>query len=171
VRDDVYTAVGQLVAAGHRDTMTIPQVAERAGVNPTSIYRRWGTIETLCAEVAVHALTEDDDLPDTGTLAGDLDAWAAIIADDIERPHRLVYLRALVSSRHGMIDTCPCWNQRLTQAELMTERARQRGESTPSAAQVVDHVIAPLYHHAVFGLSGGRDYAATLVSDLLAIGR
>ena len=169
VRDDVYAAVGKLAGEGQLDTLTIPQVAERAGVNPTTIYRRWGSIEALCAEVAVAALTADEDLPDTGTLAGDLAIWAAIIAADIERPARLVYLRALVASRTGLVPDCPCWEQRRSQAELMLTRARERGERTPSAMQVLDHVVAPLYHHAVFGLPGGRAYAERLVSDLLAI--
>ncbi|MFI6448017.1 helix-turn-helix domain-containing protein [Kitasatospora sp. NPDC050543] len=31
--------------------LTIPAVAERAGVNPTTIYRRWGTPQALLAEV------------------------------------------------------------------------------------------------------------------------
>lgn len=169
VRDAVYTAVGQLVGEGQRDTMTIPQVAERAGVNPTSVYRRWGSIETLLAEVAVAALTEEESLPDTGTIAGDLETWAAVIADDIFQPGRMLYLRALVFSRSGLVEACPCWDQRIRQAEQMITRARRRGERTPSARQVVDHVVAPLYHHAVFGLAGGADYAASLVSDVFAM--
>ena len=47
VQSAVFTAVGQLVGAGQRETMTIPQVADLAGVNPTSIYRRWGSIDAL----------------------------------------------------------------------------------------------------------------------------
>lgn len=169
VRDAVYTAVGQLVGEGHRDTMTIPQVAERAGVNPTSIYRRWGGIEALLEEVAVAALTQDQPLPDTGTIAGDLQAWAAIIAADIARPARVIYLRAMVAARGVLIEACPCTELRVRQAEQMIERARQRGERTPTSRQVVDHIIAPLYHHAVFGLAAGPDYAATLVSDVFAM--
>lgn len=171
VRDAVYTAVGQLVGEGQRDTMTIPQVAERAGVNPTSIYRRWGSIEALLEEVAVAALTQDEPLPDTGTIAGDLQAWAAIIADDIGRPARIVYLRAMVSARSVLVDSCPCWDLRIRQAEQMIERARRRGERAPTPRQVVDHVIAPLYHHAVFGLAVSRDYAAALVADVFAMCR
>lgn len=170
VRDAVYTAVGELVGEGHRDTMTIPQVAERADVNPTSVYRRWGSIDALLGEVAVAALTEDDSLPDTGTFAGDLRAWATAIAEDIFRAERMVYLRAL-ASRSGFDDRCPCWDHRLRQAEQMAGRARDRGERVPTPRQVVDHVVAPLYHHAVFGLPGGAAYAAELVSDVFALAR
>jgi len=169
VRDAVYAAVGQLVGEGQRDTMTIPQVAEQAEVNPTSIYRRWGTIEALLEEVAIAALTQDETLPDTGTIEGDLQAWATIIAADISRPARIIYLRAMTAAREVQVDSCPCWDQRAVQAGQMIERAAARGERTPSARQIVDHVIAPLYHHAVFGLACSADYAQTLVTDVLAM--
>lgn len=165
VRDSVHSAVGRLIGQGHQATLTIPQIAREAGVNPTSIYRRWGSVETLCAEVAVAVLTDDDQLPDTGSLREDLTIWAESIANDVEA--RAVYLRALASSRTGFLDACPCWEQRLAQAELMTTRARRRAESAPSAQQVVDHIVAPLYHHAVFALPGGPRYAQALVGDLL----
>ncbi|NMO03424.1 TetR/AcrR family transcriptional regulator [Gordonia sp. TBRC 11910] len=171
VRDTVYRAVGTLVSEGHRETMTIPQVAEAAGVNATSIYRRWGTIDVLLEEVAVAALTRDEPLPDTGTLVGDLSEWAAIIAADITQPHRRSYLRAMVAARDGIVEGCPCWAIRTTQAAEMIDRAEQRGEATPQVRQVLDHVIAPLYHHAVFGLPIDEAYARLLVSDVLTMGR
>jgi AcrR family transcriptional regulator len=168
VQDAVYAAVGELVGEGHpNEAMTIPQIAERAGVNPTSIYRRWGSIEALLEEVAVTALTEDDSLPDTGTIAGDLTIWAEAIAENIGRPARIVYLRAMASAREIQVELCPCLELRSRQAKLMIERARDRGEDTPTARQVVDHIVAPLYYYAVFGMALGPDRAATLVADLL----
>jgi AcrR family transcriptional regulator len=169
VRDAIYTAVGELVGEGERDSMTIPQVAERAGVNPTSIYRRWRTIDALLEEVAVAALTADEPLPDTGTIVGDLTAWAAIIAADISRPARILYLRAMASARGYHVDTCPCWDSRVGQAQEMITRAAGRGEKTPTARQVVDHIVAPLYHHAIFGLEVTSDYSGTLVADVFSM--
>ncbi|WP_238421796.1 TetR/AcrR family transcriptional regulator [Gordonia sp. 'Campus'] len=169
VQSAVYTAVGQLVGAGSRETMTIPEVAELAGVNPTSIYRRWGTIDTLLGEVAVAALTQGEPLPDTGTLVDDLSEWAQIIAADIGRPKRRAYLRAMVAARDELVDVCPCWEIRREQAEQMIARARGREESTPSVRQVLDHVIAPLYHHAVFGLPIDDDHVSALIADVLSM--
>jgi AcrR family transcriptional regulator len=169
VRNAVYTAVGQLVGEGRREGMTIPQVAERAGVNPTSIYRRWGSIDALLAQVAVATLTGDEPLPDTGTIAGDLRAWARVIAADIARPERTAYLRAMISARTELVAPCPCTQQRAEQAESMLARARERGESGPTTAQVLDHVIAPLYHHVAFGLPVDEPYADALVRDVLAL--
>lgn len=167
VQSAVYSAVGTLVGSGHRETMTIPQVAELAGVNPTSIYRRWGTISALLEEVAVAALTRGEPLPDSGSLAGDLAAWARIIADDISRPKRSAYLRAMVSARDGLVGVCPCWEVRREQAREMIDRAAARGEHVLTVEQVLDHVNAPLYHHAVFGLPVDADYATRLAADAM----
>ena len=169
VLDAIYTAVGQLMAEGKPDRITIPMVAERAGVNPTSIYRRWSHIDGLLEEVAVAVLTRDgDQLPDTGTIVGDLGAWARLVADDIARPQRTRYLKALASARDDTVD-CQCWADRRGQAAIMLGRARDRGEATPTEDQVVDHIIAPLYHHAVFGLQVDQAYADRLVADVLAM--
>lgn len=169
VRDAVYTAVGQLMGEGKADRITIPLLANRAGVNPTSIYRRWGDLDTLLEEVAVAALTKDgDEPPDTGSLRGDLSAWARIVVDDITQPRRTRYLRAMTAARDEVV-TCPCWEQRRRQAKLMLDRARARGERVPTEQQVLHHVIAPMYHHVVFGLRADRDYADQLVNDVLAM--
>ncbi|MXP23883.1 TetR family transcriptional regulator [Gordonia sp. HNM0687] len=167
VQSAVYAAVGQLVGAGKRETMTIPEVAETAGVNPTSIYRRWGSIETLLGEVAVAALTQGEPLPDAGVLDDDLAEWSRIISADIGRPKRRAYLRAMVFARNDVVEECPCWEIRRDQAEQMVGRAAQRGEPAPSVQQILDHVIAPLYHHAVFGLGLDDTYAETLAADVM----
>ncbi|MCR5977462.1 TetR family transcriptional regulator [Gordonia jinghuaiqii] len=169
VQSAVYAAVGQLVGAGQRDTMTIPEVADLAGVNPTSIYRRWGSIDNLLGEVAVAALTQGEPLPDNGALDADLAEWAQIIAADIGRPKRRAYLRAMVAARDGLVEVCPCWEIRREQAAEMIERAQARGETTPTVQQLLDHVIAPLYHHAVFGLALDSDYVSVLIGDVLSM--
>jgi len=169
VLDAIYTAVGQLMAEGKPDRITIPMVADRAGVNPTSIYRRWPDIDDLLEEVAVAVLTrEGDQMPDTGSIAGDLRTWARMVAADISRPQRTRYLKALASARDG-VGECQCWADRLDQAAILRHRAEERGEATPTADQIVDHIIAPLYHHAVFGQPVDQQYADRLVGDVLAM--
>jgi len=173
VQDAVHSAVGELMGTMRPDQITIPMVAERAGVNPTSVYRRWGDIDALLEEVAVAAFTGDDEtLPDTGSLEGDLREWATVIADDIVRPHRSRYLRAMTAARDGVLDDgCPCWTARREQVAEMISRARVRDERTPSVEQVMLHVIAPLYHHVVFALPVDAALAGRLVDDVLAMGR
>jgi len=167
----IYRSVGELVGEG-ADKITFPVIAERAGVNPTTLYRRWEDVNALLEEVAVAALTrEGESLPDTGSLQEDLTQWAMIIARDITRPNRARYLRAMVSARGDIVSSCPVTETRREQASAMVRRAGERGEATPTVAQILDHIIAPLYHHVVFALQVDDDYARQLVRDVLAMVR
>jgi len=167
----IYTAVAGLMAE-QADKISFPLIAERAGVNPTTLYRRWPDVNTLLEEVAVAALTRDGDaIPDTGSLPKDLTTWAGIIAEDISRPQRIRYLRAMVAARVDIIATCPVMETRRQQATEIVHRAKTRGEPTPTITQILDHVISPLYHHIAFALPVDQRFARRLVRDVLAMAR
>jgi AcrR family transcriptional regulator len=167
----IYTSVGELVGEGV-EKITFPVIAERAGVNPTTLYRRWEDVNALLEEVAVAALTRHgESVPDTGSLEEDLTEWATIIANDITRPKRARYLRAMVSARVEIVSNCPVTERRREQATEIVNRASERGETTPTVAQILDHVVAPLYYRVVFALEVDRDYARRLVGDVLAMAR
>lgn len=55
------------------------------------------------------------------------------------------------------------------QTSGMVSRATEPGETTPTAAQILDHVVAPLYYCVVFALPVAPDYARRLVRDVLAM--
>jgi AcrR family transcriptional regulator len=69
-------AVEELVAERGSEAITIPMVAERAGVNHSSIYRRWGDARTMINDLATYRLDPERGLPDSGNLRDDLAAWA-----------------------------------------------------------------------------------------------
>jgi AcrR family transcriptional regulator len=58
------------------DNLSIEDVAERACVNKTTIYRRWPTPEHLAHAALVCAAEAHSSAPDTGSLRGDLRAFA-----------------------------------------------------------------------------------------------
>lgn len=167
----IHTSVGELVGEGV-DKITFPVVAERAGVTPTTLYRRWPDVNALLEEVAVAALTrEGESAPDTGSLDEDLTQWALAIVHDIGRPERARFLRAMVSSRVEIVASCAVTDRRGEQATEVVRRAVERGEAAPTVPQILDHVIAPLYHHVVFALPVDEAYARQLVRDVLAMVR
>src|SRR5438270_13457897 len=55
--------------------LTMLGVIERAGVSSASLYRRWRTKEELVI-AALESVTVDEVTDDTGSLAGDLAAFA-----------------------------------------------------------------------------------------------
>jgi AcrR family transcriptional regulator len=79
VRTVLDVTLSQLAEVGF-EPLTIPDVAERAGVNKTSIYRRWPSKADLVRDALAIAMNHVDDPPNTGELRGDLIALARTVA-------------------------------------------------------------------------------------------
>ena len=76
VQESIHSAVRDLLQTQDRATLTVPQIAARAGVTPSTIYRRWGDLAALLADVAIARMRPDSEPANTGSLRGDLRAWA-----------------------------------------------------------------------------------------------
>lgn len=63
-------ALAELAVNGYAE-LRVDDVAERAGVNKTTVYRRWPTKAALVG-AALATFSDDDELPDSGSLRGDL---------------------------------------------------------------------------------------------------
>jgi AcrR family transcriptional regulator len=176
VRAVVFDAVEALLRERPGDIPSIPEVAERSGVNKTSLYRRWGDIRTLLAEVAVDRLIRDQPIPTIGSVHDNLTAWAISIARTIGDQHSLSLLRIMtmapeVASTPGDIMKTPL-GRRLAELQAMLERGRDRGETVPTVGDVIEIVLSPLYMHALFlGPIEEPDTAARLVDRLFLLTR
>src|SRR3954468_7907182 len=96
VQAAVHEATVDLLALHGRAELTVPMIAARAGVTPSTIYRRWGDLAELLADVAVECLRPDTEPLDTGSVAGDLHAWAEQYADEMSSSVGLSMLRDVV---------------------------------------------------------------------------
>ena len=83
VSNAIRTAVGELVAEKGSERVTIPMVAERAGVNPTTVYRRWPDAATMINDLATYRLDPDRPLPNIGDLRSDIVAWAGEVPEPL----------------------------------------------------------------------------------------
>jgi AcrR family transcriptional regulator len=147
-------------------------IAERAGIAVTSLYRRWGDVRVLLMEVAVEQLMRERPLPDTGSLRGDLRAWARTIAANLGSREGSAFFRAFVATAmpagaDGSARTAAL-NPRIEQIATMLERARQRGETVPTVAEVLDHLLAPIYMRTLFGAAADEGIAEQLADRLIA---
>lgn len=166
----VRTALEELVAEQGRERVTVPAVAERAGVSASSIYRRWGDLQGLLAETATHRLDPNRPLPDTGTLRADLEAWARELIEHLSRPCNTSLLKAAAALTNGNSDT-DCLRNRRREALTLVEQAHARGERAPEPQQVIDHLIAPIVFRLVFGGDGVQpELAGRLVDELFVLG-
>ncbi|NDZ80550.1 TetR/AcrR family transcriptional regulator [Streptomyces sp. SID10853] len=193
----VHEAVRDLIAERGRDGFTGRDVAERAGVHEATLYRRWGTLDNLVLDVAasVAQLNEKSPIPDTGSLRGDLLAWAGAIVDDVSRPEGLALLRTVLAVRtdssagqgrgrgdgqnDGRGDGGDGQDRQLTDflsaravvVQQALDRAADRGEAVPELTTVFDHFLAPLYLRAIFGYCDPAHDLDGLVDLTLGVAR
>lgn len=172
VRAAVHQAVTDLISERGYGEFSVGDVAARAGVADSSIYRRWGSLEALLTDVALARLNARSPMPDTGSLAGDLRTYAANVAREITGPDGLALLRLAVAlsgkGQQGQQAGDDLRAERTRQLQSMLDRARERGEDAPDVFDVLDHVLAPMYVRVLFGMSPlTPDYVDGLVDRLL----
>src|ERR1700752_1921190 len=86
VRAAVLRATLEAMAEHGPGGVTISEIARRAGVHATSVQRRWGTTENVMLDAMLTRSQEQLPVPDTGTLRGDLIAFARLIAAYLATP-------------------------------------------------------------------------------------
>jgi AcrR family transcriptional regulator len=171
VKAVVFDAADALLAEKKPSEVTMVDIAERAGVAATSLYRRWGDVQALLMDVATDRLMRDAPLPNTGTLRGDLLTWAKSVATSLATPEGSIFVRVFLATAPTPETNAAARGaalvRRRDEIEAMLERARQRGEPAPHVNEVIDYILAPLYLRMLFGAPEGESYAAVLVDRLL----
>ncbi|MFB7653330.1 MULTISPECIES: TetR/AcrR family transcriptional regulator [unclassified Streptomyces] len=168
VQASVHAAVRELASEVGRDALTVPMVAQRAGVTPSTIYRRWGDLQELLSDVAVERLRPEAAPEDIGDLSADLTAWAEQFLDEMASPSGRAYIRdALLGDPDGS-NAGQCSAYAAEQIDVILTRATARGERTPDTETVVDHVVAPLMYRILFRPTGlDAAHARRLVATVL----
>ncbi len=154
VQAAVHQAVRDLTALHGREALTIPQIAVQAGVTPSTIYRRWGDLAELLADVSLERMRDETGPPDTGSFRGDLLAWGEQFLEEMSSgPGRQMLKDVLSASGYGD-GSAPCQCLQITagQVTVMVERARSRGQVTPSVDCVLDTVVAPIIYRLLMGV-------------------
>jgi AcrR family transcriptional regulator len=151
VRTNVLDATAQLLAEQGYDALRIDEVAARAGVHKTTVYRRWPTKAELVVAMVDARSAERVPVPDLGSLEADLRAFASSIVDNLVHHGGAVVARALVGAAGTAPDlraaAAAFWARRFGLAAEMIDRARDRGEvaSDTAADAVIEALIGPLF--------------------------
>ncbi|MBH5338792.1 TetR/AcrR family transcriptional regulator [Streptomyces pactum] len=168
VQAAVHSAVRELLAEVGRDALTVPMVAQRADVTPSTIYRRWGDLTELLSDVAVERLRPDGEPEDHGDLRSDLTAWAEQFLDEMASGSGRAYTRdALLGDPDGS-NAGQCSAYAAEQINTILARAVRRGENPPDVETAMDRIVAPMMYRILFRPDGlDTAYARRLVTDLL----
>jgi AcrR family transcriptional regulator len=143
--------VAELIEHGYAG-LTVEGVAARAGVNKTTLYRRWGGRNALIVDAVEAFAAAEARVPDSGDIEEDLRLWARSILATLTGPVSGALVRAVFGGagdspqvhqlRHRF------WLTRSALVMPMVQRAIERGQLPPGTAadEVIRHVGAPLYY-------------------------
>lgn len=96
---DVFAAAIEVFAERGYGAFSIDEVATRAGVNKTTVYRRWPTKGALVSAALLDLRAADDATPDTGELAKDLELLLLHKAELMATPRGRGIRRAIFMGR------------------------------------------------------------------------
>ncbi|MFJ9674420.1 TetR/AcrR family transcriptional regulator [Streptomyces sp. NPDC101221] len=98
VREAVLQAAGDTLATEGFDMLDLGEIARRAGVGKTTVYRRWGSPGGLAADLLADMAEQSLPRADTGSLEEDLRANARLVVRTLNDPRQGRLFRALIAA-------------------------------------------------------------------------
>lgn len=173
IQQAVHTSARKLLEQRERAEITVPMIATDAGVTPSTIYRRWGDINEVFADVSIERLRPDADPRETGSLRGDLTAWAQEYLEEMSAPVGRASLRDVLMSddqTHAPDGTKKFKCAFFCRAQIDVILARWPEAVAVKGDSVVDHVVAPIIYRILFDLEPlSQQRVAELVDQALAL--
>ena len=156
----------------------LERVAARAGVAKTTIYRRWGSLEGLLADLMAEQAAQEIPVPDEGDLGSDLRALARDAVASVRDPA----VRAALASIVAAAVQGPAAREVLTRflagrtatMTVIVDRAVRRGEvpAGTDAAGIIRTVTALIYYRLfIAGEQAGEDLADSAAAIAAAAAR
>ncbi len=152
IEQAVLAAAHEELAAKGWAGFAMTEVAKRAGVHVTTLYRRWESPEQLAFAVALAGAEVGLPVPDTGSLAGDLTRFLSLLDAYLDTPLGAALLAALTAGTpadEAVLERF--WSARMAVAGAIITRAQTRGEipATAQAEEAITLAIAPLYFERI----------------------
>jgi AcrR family transcriptional regulator len=176
VRADVLAAVSELLDEVGYDNLSVEDVAARADVHKTTVYRRWPSKPELVFDAVGVQSARAVPVPDTGTLLGDLKAFARAIVANIGTKGGARRGRSIVAaaaSSDQLADNMHAfWAERFAIANAIVERAIERNELAPEADPnlIIETLIGPLWVRLLLTDKPITNNLADRVAELVATG-
>ncbi|WP_058043463.1 TetR/AcrR family transcriptional regulator [Streptomyces roseifaciens] len=152
VRAAVLQAAGDALAEGGLSGLDLADVARRADVGRTTVYRRWGTPAALVADLLADMAEQSLPRARTGTLQGDLRTNARLVQRTLADPRQGALFKAVIAAATCNDEAASAlrlfYATRVTEWEPCVREAVERGElpEGTDTREVVRAVSAPLYY-------------------------
>ncbi|MFB6817481.1 TetR/AcrR family transcriptional regulator [Streptomyces sp. NPDC056347] len=152
VRDSVLRAAGDALAEHGFDRLDLSDVARRAEVGKTTVYRRWSTPTGLIADLLDDMAEQSSPRTATGSLAEDLRANARLVVDTLTDPRQGALFKAVIAAATCDPRTAKALHRfyaiRIEEWSGCVAEAVERGElpAGTDPGEVIRAVSAPLYY-------------------------
>ncbi|GAB2819475.1 TetR-like C-terminal domain-containing protein [Actinoallomurus bryophytorum] len=152
VRTAVLRAAGDALAEQGFDHLDLADVARRADVGKTTVYRRWGSVTGLVADLLTDMAEQSLPRARTGSLLGDLKANARLVRKTLTDPRQGPLFTAVIAAATCDARTAEAlhrfYETRIKEWAPCVDEAIDRGElpAGTDAEEVIRAVSAPLYY-------------------------
>jgi len=152
VRAAVLQATGDVLAEHGFAHLDLADIARRADVGKTTVYRRWGTVTILVADLLADMAEQSLPRTQTGTLLGDLTASARLVQRTLTDPRQGPLFKAVIAAATCDPRTADALHRfyqiRIAEWAPCVQQAIDRGELPPDTDthEVIRAVSAPLYY-------------------------
>ncbi|MGW0774963.1 TetR/AcrR family transcriptional regulator C-terminal ligand-binding domain-containing protein [Streptomyces sp. NPDC002835] len=152
VRAAVLQAAGDCLAERGFVHLDLGDVARRAEVGKTTVYRRWGTVTGLVADLLTDMAEQSLPRTETGSLLGDLKANARLVQRTLADPRQGALFKAMIAAATCEPRTAEAlhhfYDIRVKEWAPCVQQAVDRGElpEDTDTHEVIRAVSAPLYY-------------------------
>jgi AcrR family transcriptional regulator len=171
VRASVLRAAGDVLAERGFAHLDLAELARRADVGKTTVYRRWGTVTAVVTDLLAEMAVESVSRADTGTLLGDLRANARLVVRTLTDARQGPLFKAVLAAATCDDDTAAAvtrfYETRIGEWASCVTDAVARGEVPvdTDAEEVIRAVSAPLYYRLLTGTGALDEAAADLAAE------
>jgi AcrR family transcriptional regulator len=170
----ILDAARELLTERGYENVTMDAVAERAGAGKATLYRRWPSKTDLIVDVITchrHADLTIDDIPDTGSLRGDLlEVHRAKARADTD-----ALMAGLLAAVRDEPEVAQAFQRQFVQARTglmrdLFERASRRGEIPPGRDLEMIATVGPAmisYQKAITGRPLDPDFVVRLIDTVV----
>lgn len=176
VRASVLRAAGDVLAEQGFAHLDLADVARRAGVGKTTVYRRWGAVAGLVTDLLAEMVEESAPRTETGSLLGDLKANAHLVRRTLSDPRQGALFKAVIAAATYDERTAQglrrFYDARVIEWAPCVTQAIDRGE-VPAGTdpyEVIRAVSAPLYYRLLTVGEPPDETAADRAAKAAAVG-
>lgn len=170
----IFDAVLEQLATVGYGGLTMEGVAACSHTGKASLYRRWPSKEALLVDAVGHRMPPVDDLPDTGTVRGDILLLLQRMATTLDSSTGCA-MHNLLSSAARDGDVVRAITRRIIEPRqrmllALLERGVERGEVRPGAATMMVAQTGPalvIYHYLTEGPPVSRETLAAIVDEVV----